>query len=96
MHFWRRCVGLSVTGIAHTSITALKVPSLHDLSCFDLQNSDDLVEANGKQTAEEGSKPVDPVVAWEMMGSDSSAERASRVQRCSGERSADQLCDEEG
>lgn len=95
-HFRRRCVGLSLTDIAHTSITAQGVPSLHDLSCFDFENSDDFVKANSEKTAEEWSEPVDPVIAWEMMGSDSSAERTCRVQRCSGERNADELCDEEG
>jgi len=61
---------------------------LHDLSCFDFENSDNFVEANGEQTAEERSEPVDPVIAWKVMGSDSSAERACRVQRCSGEGTA--------
>lgn len=89
-HLDRRCVGLSVVEVVCTSTV-----SVHDLSCFNLKNPDDLVTANGEQTAEEGSEPVDPVVAWEVMGSDCSAKRACRVERCSGERTADQLCDEE-
>lgn len=88
-HLDRRCVGLSVVEVVCTSTV-----SVHDLSCFDLENPDDLVKANGEQTAEEGSEPVDPVVAWEVVGSDCSAERACRVQRRSSERTADQLCDE--
>lgn len=79
-HFRRRCVGLVVTDIAHTSITAQGVLSLHDLSRFDFKNPDNFVEANGKQTAEERSEPVDPVIAWEVMSSDSGAERTCRIQ----------------
>ena len=87
----RRCVGLSVVEVVCTSTV-----SIHDLSRFNLENPDDLVKANGEETAEERTEPVDPVIARKVMGSDSSAERACRVQRCSSERSADQLCDEEG
>jgi hypothetical protein len=95
-HFRRRCASLVVTGVAHTSITAHGVIPLHDLSCFDFEDPDDLVKANSKYTTEEGSEPVNPVIAREVMGCDSGTERACRVQRCSGERTANQLCDKEG
>lgn len=79
-HFHGRCVGLIVTGITHTPITAQGISSLHDQSCFDFEDPDHFVKANGEQTAEKRSEPVDPVVAWEVMGSDSSAKRACRIQ----------------
>jgi hypothetical protein len=90
-HFSRRYVGLSVAEVVRTSTV-----SVHDLCCFDFENPDDLVKANREQTTKEGPKPVDPVIAREVMSGDCSAERACRVQRCSGERTTDQLCDEKG
>ena len=94
-HFSRRCVSLTITDVARAAITARRVVCLHDQSCFDLKSPDDFVEADGEQTTEERSEPVDPVIAWEVVSSHSSAERACRVQRCSGEGTANQLCDEE-
>jgi hypothetical protein len=95
-HFRGCCNSLVVTDVAQTSITAYGVIPLHNLSCFDFKDPDDLVKANSEQTTKEGSEPVDPVIAREVMGGDSSAERACRIQRCSGERTANQLCDKEG
>ena len=78
-HFRRQCTSLVVDDVAYASITAHGIIPLHDLSCFDFEDPDELVKANSKQTTEQGSEPVDPVVAREVMGCDSSAERACRV-----------------
>lgn len=85
-----------VTDVAHTSITAHGVIPLHDLNSFDFEDPDDLVKTNSEQTTEKRPQPVDPVIAGEVMGCDSSAERACRIQRCSSERTSNQLCDEKG
>jgi hypothetical protein len=95
MHFPKRRISWDVAAVADASTVSKKVFAMNCKSGLDFEDFDDFVEADGKQAAKCWSKPVDPVVAWEVVGGDSCTKRASRVQRCACERTADQLSDEE-
>jgi hypothetical protein len=73
MHFSsRRRINLLATHVADTTMMPQETLAMHDKSHLDFEDSDDSVEADGQQAAEERSKPVDPVVAWEVVSGDGS------------------------
>lgn len=74
MNFLRRSVNMVVTGIADASTVAQEVVAVEHKRHLDFEDFDDLVEADGEQAAECWAKPVDPVVAWEMVSSNCCAE----------------------
>jgi hypothetical protein len=77
--FLGRRISWQVAGIADTSTMSQVVVAVYRKSGLDFEDFDDFVKADSKQAAKYWSKPVDPVITWEVMSGDSCAERACRV-----------------